>query len=83
MIEHIRGDMITAEGRSVKFGKETDIVCPDCGRGDKPNMMHVRVIIDNTASLECPACGCTMNRPKEEVEEIRDMKGRIVKLPKR
>jgi len=80
--ETIVGDLITAAGRSIKFGKDTGIPCPDCGKGEKPNMLHVRSIIDNTASLECPACGCVMNRPKEEIEEVRDMKGRLVKVPK-
>jgi uncharacterized Zn finger protein len=81
MAEHIIGDLITAEGRTTKFGKVTDKPCPDCGRGEKPNMMHVRVIIDNTATIECPSCGCVMHVPKEEVEELRDLKGRIIKKP--
>jgi DNA-directed RNA polymerase subunit M/transcription elongation factor TFIIS len=82
MAEHIIGDLITAEGRTVKFGKATDKACPNCGHGETPNMMHIRVIIDNTATIECPSCGYSEHVPKELVEEIRDMKGRLVKPPK-
>ena len=79
MSELIRGDVITKEGRGVEFGKATSIKCPDCGKGENPNMMHIRSTIDNSSTLECPSCGCTMHVPKEQVEEIRDIKGRIVK----
>lgn len=79
MAEHIIGDVITAAGRTVKFGAALERDCPTCNR-DK---MHIRVVIDNTATIECPSCGYYENVPKDEVIEMKDVKGRPIKPPKR
>lgn len=79
MAELIRGDLITQEGRTVKFGKSTGRPCPICGDKENGGIMHVRSNIENTAQLECPSCGYTENVPSETVMEFKDIKGRTIK----
>jgi DNA-directed RNA polymerase subunit RPC12/RpoP len=83
MAENITGDMITEAGRTVKFGRDTGIKCPACGKGEEPNTLKVRSLIDNTAEIECPSCGYSECVPAEQVSEIRDIKGRLVTPPRR
>ena len=83
MAELIRGDMVTKEGRTVTFGRDTGIRCPACGKGENPNTLKVRSQIENTAEIECEACGYSECVPAEQVTEIRDIMGRLVQPPRR
>jgi len=79
MSETIVGDLVTVEGRQVKFQKETDKPCPSCGTDKNGRMLHVRSDIGGTAQLECPNCSYVENVPSEMVADLKDMKGRPIK----
>jgi len=82
MAELIIGDLVTASGRTIKFGNNTGIACPVCGKGDGP-YLYIRDVIENTANIECKDCGYSECVPAEQVTEIRDIKGRLVNPPRR
>ena len=76
--ENIIGDVFNEAGRQVKFGKDIGIICPVCGK----NNMHVRAVIENTATIECPSCGYIENKPAEFVTQAHDLHGRPLIMPK-
>jgi predicted RNA-binding Zn-ribbon protein involved in translation (DUF1610 family) len=61
MVENINGSVMSAEGRTVKFGADTGILCPQCGNQSKQTL-KVLSCIDHMEQIECPNCGYTDHR---------------------
>lgn len=85
MVENIRGDLISEEGRTISFGKKTDKFCPSCnpGASREDRFLHIVSNIENSVTLECPKCAYQEHKPISEVPEalgqITDIKGRPIK----
>lgn len=88
MAEYIRGDVISADNRTIEFGKETSKNCPSCnpsGGRDNRNL-YIRTNIGNSVTLECKTCGYTENKPVSEVQEALEgmvgLNGKPIKVSK-
>lgn len=79
MAEYIKGNLMSEAGRTIKFGKDTNIVCPVCGKGENPSTLKVRATLETEIEVECPACGYNICMPKEQVDGATDIKGRPIK----
>jgi hypothetical protein len=78
MAENIKGSIMSAANRDVKFIRPTKVPCPTCGGEHRPdNVLYVRSDIDGTAELECKNCG--YSEFKESTSGKTDLSGNPIK----
>ena len=69
MVENIRGEVISAAGRTIKFGTDTGMLCPVCGNQSKSTLKVVNCI-DHMEYIECPNCGYADHRPERPPQPV-------------